>query len=230
MGQPRLNISLKPDGVIVREMKKYKVHRPKTFIQISRNKTMVSPKITSSLRKPFYLQSMDLLRYFSNFSLLGLQNKSYVGFPEGATSSRWDWKMAEQCASTPKNRIYFSKNRRHRNPHMKLLRKQLEMKTLSAMNLQYKLYCILWKCKNKFLLKFKIRSEKIADRSFAAFDHWNVGDIVSTPWSTSTRHFICKNISHWHSHWHACFSRQCKNAGITDNTRKKEPFEISRLA
>ena len=67
MGQPRLNISLKPDGVIVREMKKYKVHRPKTFIQISRNKTMVSPKITSSLRKPFYLQSMDLLRYFFTF-------------------------------------------------------------------------------------------------------------------------------------------------------------------
>ena len=81
--------------------------------------------------------------------------------------------------------------------------------------------CIIQKLENQFLLKIKIRCEKIANRSFDAFDHWNVGGIVSTPWATSTHHFICKNIFHRHSHWHARFSRQCKNAGIKGDVRKK---------
>ena len=51
---------LKPDNVIVREMKKYKLQRTKTFIQISRNKTIISPR--NCQRKQFPRKSMDLLR------------------------------------------------------------------------------------------------------------------------------------------------------------------------
>ena len=43
-------VTLKPDGAIVREMKKYKLHRQnKTFIQISRNKTIVSPRLRKDI-------------------------------------------------------------------------------------------------------------------------------------------------------------------------------------
>ena len=43
-------VTLKPDGAIVREMKKYKVQRQtKTFIQISRNKTIVSPRLRKDI-------------------------------------------------------------------------------------------------------------------------------------------------------------------------------------
>ena len=70
-------------------------------------------------------------------------------------------------------------------------------------------------------MKCKIRSKKIANRSFDTFDHWNVGGIVRTSWAASTHHFTCKNIVHWHSHWHACFSRQCKKAKILYLIRSK---------
>ena len=57
--RPR-TITLRPDNVISREMKKYKMQRTKTFIQISRDKTMISPRLRKSSLFP--RPSMDLLR------------------------------------------------------------------------------------------------------------------------------------------------------------------------
>ena len=45
LGQLKSNVTLKPDGVIVHEMKKYKAQKQKLVIQITRNKNIVSPRL-----------------------------------------------------------------------------------------------------------------------------------------------------------------------------------------
>ena len=58
LGQLKSNVTLKPDGVIVHEMKKYKAQKQKLVIQITRNKNIVSPRLRKDiiqiLREMFY--------------------------------------------------------------------------------------------------------------------------------------------------------------------------------